>query len=432
MTAISWVGTGEKNIREDLGLEMIQWCETPSPDVFEVRKPSDGLLADGAPTGHPDQPAANSGSFVSIVQSSAARNHELDRATQTRAKLSKATKGTTGQKQKDNQWPKLSDELVMHIFSFLSQSDLGHACLVCDSWRRLAFDDSLWRTMLIQNISMAPELLFRAVSRNPRKLDITNCDFEDYEELGPEYFHIAAPPRMPLAIRRLNLCSTRLSNETVAGLLQFMPKLRSLEFGGNLDLGDVAATAIANHCPKLTCLSLRMLTGLSHKGIQKIAEHCPDLKVLSLGWALNPRSSDEASAAWTQAVASSLAANCRKLEHIDLSGCREHLKDEDVATLIEGCRRLVTIDLSDSYILSDGAIDAIVANLDHAKYVSLSRCHQVTIPAMKRLAGKPGIKGINLFGCYQNVDVALKEFGIAINDQALCSLDFEGGAPDSL
>jgi len=285
--------------------------------------------------------------------------------------------------------------------------------------------------MLIQNIAMAPELLFRAVSRNPRKLDILNCDFEDYEELGPEYFHLAAPPRLPLGIRRLNLCSTRLSDETVASLLRFMPKLQSLEFGGNLNLGDVTATAIANHCPKLTCLSLRMLTGLSHKGIQKIAEHCPDLKVLSLGWALNSRSTIEASAAWTQAVTSSLAANCRKLEHIDLSGCREHLKDSDVATLIDGCRQLVTIDLSDSYILSDNAIVAIITKLDHAKYVSLSRCHQVTIPAMKRLAGKPGIKGINLFGCYQNVDVALQEFGIAINDQALCSLNFEG-AHDSL
>lgn len=120
-----------------------------------------------------------------------------------------------------------------------------------------------------------------------------------------------------------------------------------------------------------------------------------------------------------------LANNCKKLEHVDLSGCREHLKDPNIATLTKGCRRLRTLDLSDSYSLTDSAIDSVVVNCDNIQFASLSRCHQITIPAMKQLAGKKGIKGINLFGCYQNVDLALQEFGIAINKEALSSLKFE-------
>lgn len=73
--------------------------------------------------------------------------------------------------------------------------------------------------------------------------------------------------RIPLAIKRLNLCSTRLSDQTVASLLEFMPNLRSLEFGGNLELGERTARAISDCCPKLTCLSLRMLTGLTHVSV---------------------------------------------------------------------------------------------------------------------------------------------------------------------
>lgn len=40
MTEISWEGTGDKSMREDLGLEMIQWCETPSPGSTTESNPN--------------------------------------------------------------------------------------------------------------------------------------------------------------------------------------------------------------------------------------------------------------------------------------------------------------------------------------------------------------------------------------------------------
>lgn len=192
MTAISWVGTGEKNIHKDLGLEMIQWCETPSPDMLDGKPGANvaGALVEGGA-------AANPASFQTIVGSAygGEGRHDQD-LNRPRAKVTKA-RGTIShrRKKKINAWPKLSDELVLHIFSYFNQTDLGRACRVCDSWRRLASDESLWRTMVIQNVSMAPELLFWAVCRNPRKLNILNCDFEDYEPLGPEYYHLPPPKR---------------------------------------------------------------------------------------------------------------------------------------------------------------------------------------------------------------------------------------------
>ena len=34
---------------------------------------------------------------------------------------------------------------TLAVFSFLSNEDLYHACLVCKRWKNLAFDEELWK-----------------------------------------------------------------------------------------------------------------------------------------------------------------------------------------------------------------------------------------------------------------------------------------------
>ena len=174
----------------------------------------------------------------------------------------------------------ISEELVMNIFGFLEQPDLGRACLVCKDWKRLAEDESLWRTMLVSGKRMSPELLHRAIVRNPRHLKVLDCDLQTYEPLGPEFFKMTPQVPSVLSVRHMNLCTTRISDEDITHLVRMMPELRSLEFGGNT-IGEGTLAAIAG-CKRLQCLSLKMVNGIDVKGFENMVHECSMLKVLDM------------------------------------------------------------------------------------------------------------------------------------------------------
>jgi hypothetical protein len=498
VTEISWTGAGEK-LQDDLGLEVIQWCDSPSPE-------QDALVA-GANAGDGKQVVGFSrasaaamsvvdmalyvcnqcgtqapgkfchecgaktplgisragggasrsggGASASAGRSSAGRlpataallasigaigtanavlvNALVKAGDETRMKMVKvvdnrvtetrATRKAKLRMQQDNYWLQLSEELVINIFGFLDQPDLGRACLVCQNWKRLAYDESLWRSMAIASKKLAPEMLQRALVRNPRHLQVLDCDLIDFIPLTKEYHHIKRQPLHTLGVRRLNLSTTRINDADIAALLQLMPELRSLEFGGNR-VGPETVAAIAN-CPKLTCLSLRMVDGLTEEGFDLITKACTQLKVLCLGWTCN-RKVEEGPHEFVASLVQSLATNCRGLEHLDVSGCREYITDGLVNQLVAGCTLLKTLDLSDSYVLTDESVNSMIEHLVQIESIALSRCHRINVPAMQNLARKPGLKAINLFGCYQEIDHQMKESAkhIAVNNMKLCALKF--------
>lgn len=405
MTEISWQGaTAEKRMHDNLGLEIIQWCETPSP----------GSSSEGSPNLK----------LSPLVLINNPAGHERG-AARPRLKTLKSSNAGIMQLRKRNPFEHLSDELVINIFRYLEQSDLGQCSLVCRSWRRLALDESLWRIMKVSGKLLDPEILFRAIDRNPRNLIIQNCDLEDFDPLVE---HVKSTQkrqrRSMLRVQKLNLACTRVSDGTISKLLRLMPKLMVLEFGGNTDLTDDTAMTIAENCPNLRSLSLRMVAGITNVGIEAIVRSCPKLRVLSLGWICDGHQNGHV---FVDSMIASLATHAQNLIHLDLSGCREFMKDAHTEVLLQSCTKLKTIDLSDSYELTDSTVESIIRYLPFVENVSLSRCHRVTVPAMQNLAQKPGIKQINLFGCYQNVDLQLKELrpDLQVNAGVLSSIDFE-------
>ena len=158
------------------------------------------------------------------------------------------------------------------------------------------------------------------------------------------------------------------------------------------------------------------MRGLTHAGFEEITSSCRHLRALSLGWSSGGPSCDPTVLPFELGVIQSLAKNCGKLEHLDLSGfgrwfesCHpdsEHdiVSDESVEFLCSHCTKLKTLDLSDAYKLTDGAVVAIIEHLDQIEHVSLSRCTRISADAVERLARKPGMREINIFGL--NIDIA--------------------------
>ena len=157
-----------------------------------------------------------------------------------------------------------------------------------------------------------------------------------------------------------------------------------------------------------------------------ITKSCTQLKVMCLGWTCN-RILEEAPQSFVASLVKSVSTNCTGLEHLDVSGCREYINDALVDRLVAGCTRLKTIDLSDSYVLTDESVNSILEHLPQIEHIAFSRCHRINVPAMKSLARKPGLKAINLFGCYQEIDQQLKECAkhISVNNMKLCALRFD-------
>ena len=299
--------------------------------------------------------------------------------------------------------------------------------------------------MLVTGKRMSPEILHRAIVRNPRHLKVLDCDLMTFDPLGPEYFRV--DPQLPtiLGVRHLNLCTTRISDEDAAKLVGMMPELRSLEFGGN-QIGGGTLSAIAG-CKKLQCLSLKMVKGIEVEGFETMLHECNMLKVLDMGWTCNrPKFKSEGSVpcskdcndpagphgmcaahfAVTHAI-ESIARNCGQLEHLDFSGCREYVNDGHVEILVAGCTNLKTLDLSDSYTLTNKAANSIMKHLEQLEYLALSRCHRIEIGLIKELAVMEGLRCIQLYGCYPQIDEQLKEAKkhCSFNNNKLCQLRFD-------
>lgn len=86
------------------------------------------------------------------------------------------------------------------------------------------------------------------------------------------------------------------------------------------------------------------------------------------------------------------------------------------------CLRLSHCDdvFSDCYELNDQAILAMASFGHNLQSIAMSRCHNVTIAAVKELAKLPKLRSINVFGCYTDVyphiEVRLQQLTTVVAD----------------
>lgn len=67
------------------------------------------------------------------------------------------------------------------------------------------------------------------------------------------------------------------------------------------------------------------------------------------------------------------------------------------------CQALHVVDLSDCFNITDVGVEFMSKYGLGLQKVSLSRCHNVTVDALRTLASLSSLKAIDLFGCYAEV-----------------------------
>ncbi|EDQ85519.1 uncharacterized protein MONBRDRAFT_34230 [Monosiga brevicollis MX1] len=283
----------------------------------------------------------------------------------------------------------LPDDVLCHLFGFLSTRDIATCRTVCKRWEELILRTSFARTVRLRSTNLRPEAVCGLLRFDFSYLQLNNTCLAD---LTRSQLDLISGNK---SLTRLSLTSSILSDDLFHLILEHAPHLEELDVS-HCPLSDNVLRSIGRYCPKLKALSLQM-TAASSGAIESITKHCGGLTRLNL--------------AWTELTSRDLmlvAKHCRRLRHLDLSGLRESMTDQCLELLVRNCPHLVILDLSDCYGLTDAAIAAL-ADAHHLKKIALSRCHNITVAAMRGLRNVPSLTSIDLFGCYSDVFPHIQE-----------------------
>ncbi|KAF7732594.1 hypothetical protein EC973_003341 [Apophysomyces ossiformis] len=126
--------------------------------------------------------------------------------------------------------------------------------------------------------------------------------------------------------------------------------------------------AIAKTSPRLQYFDLSECSRVADRGFMQLARHCTDLQHLMLAYQVGV----------TDLALQLFMRNCRRLKHVDLSGCRL-LTDEAFRTsLNEGAEALESLNISGLEELSSEIIQELLLRLPNIQEISLGVAYDLT------------------------------------------------------
>ncbi|XP_028403724.1 S-phase kinase-associated protein 2-like [Dendronephthya gigantea] len=300
-----------------------------------------------------------------------------------------------------NYWNVFSDEIILGIFSFFTKKNICVCAKVCKRWRRLAYDESMWQSLditgltikeeILQNLFIRGVVVMRLAWLDVLSLEKTKCYTESNEE-------------SPYDVQYLDASSCTIKENILS---QWLSKCRNLK---KLSLESCAVSngilRAIGRCSQLSVLNLCMCSQLTKRGLKSIALGCQRLTELNLGWTnMTPES------------ISTVAKNFPMLVKLNLSGCRETLRDEAVSDLLTTCHNLICLDLSDCIDISERSVKSIVKH-GKIKHLALSRCYGITPKSLESLSLLKSLCSLQVYGFLTNPGLSvLKKVlkGIDIN-----------------
>jgi len=278
---------------------------------------------------------------------------------------------------------KLSDEIILCVFKWLPKSTVARCAQVSKRWKRLAYDEVLWRRLDLSGSCLKPTILGTVLLRGTQVLRLAKSEICD-----PIYPAEAPPPHMCPSFHNLQYLDLSMSSISTQGLCEIFNTCQSLK---KLSLEhcsvDEQVCELLGKNEKLEVLNMSMCYGVSEAGLKWIAEGCRKIDSWNLSWT-------KLSSSTLQMLCSS-ASN--SLQRINLSGCRETLKDEHVLSLCKRCPNLVELDISDAGIITSETVTYIHEYLTKLEYLAMARCYHVQIPAFLKFQ-KSELLYLDVFG----------------------------------
>ncbi|XP_008547550.1 S-phase kinase-associated protein 2 isoform X1 [Microplitis demolitor] len=281
----------------------------------------------------------------------------------------------------EDEFNKLSDEMVLMILKWLPKKCLVRSMLVCKRWCQIARDEALWTRLDLGSKVLAGGTLGHILPRGVQILRLAQAELHNplfnpgSLVLCDDYF---------TKLQYLDLSMAVITADSLTELLNKCRLLKKLSLE-RCELNEPSCQAISKNT-EITTLNLTMCEGIDLEAVK----HLMKLKNLN---ALN--------ISWCSLTSESVSSLCKLLPpsvtRLNLAGCRKTITDDDVKILTDSCPDLVELDLSDCTLLTIISVQSIL-NLTQLEHLSLSRCYSISPSSYLRLAFMPSLSFLDVFG----------------------------------
>ena len=179
-------------------------------------------------------------------------------------------------------------------------------------------------------------------------------------------------------------------------------------------VNDFDLIDIAASCRDLLSLDVSGCRRITDEGLQELAGYCKDLRFLNVNDC--PTITDKSLHV--------LSSGCRDLHWLDLGGCRA-VTSTGLEAISKHCRDLRTLHLSGCNEVCDQGLEAIALRCQALRTLNLSGCNEISDIGLGILARRcSALSALSLNGCNLVTDEGL--WSIATSSRRLVSLDLSG------
>ena len=284
-------------------------------------------------------------------------------------------------------WRDLPSEIKMEILSYMEPREIVRCSAVSKSWHKMCFDGQLWSILdTAEFYQSIPADALVGIITSAGPF-VRDLNLRGCVQLR-ERWHAKG---LSDACRNLeNFCleGCRIDRTSIHNFLYQNNKLVHINLCGLAGATNSAMKIIAANCPKLEHLNISWCNNIDSRGLRKVVEACSNLREL--------RASEIRG--WDDVEFCHQVFLQNSLERLIMMNC-DTLTDESLAVLMEG---------------KDSEVDFItgrpIVSPRKLKHLDLTRCRSITDQGVRTFVNNiPEIEGLQLSKCHGILDATLTD-----------------------
>lgn len=286
-----------------------------------------------------------------------------------------------------NFWRDLPSELRMEVLTYLEPREIVRCSTVSSLWHKMCFDGQLWSILdTAEFYQDIPADALVSIITSAGPF-VRDLNLRGCVQLR-ERWHAKGLSDACTNLEYFSLEGCRIDRTSIHNFLYSNHRLVHINLSGLAGATNSALKIIAANCPKLEHLNVSWCNNIDTRGIRKIVDACPNLKDLRAG---EIRGWDDLEFMYKLFLRNTL-------ERLILMNC-DTLTDESLAVLIEG--RSSEID----YLTGRAVVPP-----RKLKHLDISRCRGITDQGVRTFVNNiPEIEGLQLSKCHGIFDSTLTE-----------------------